>query len=202
MTWNDITVEQYQTVTQLMREQLDELELSSRLVGVIYDKTQQDIDEMPLHDFNHYCKQVTDLLNSEIPGKASRYITANKRLYFVNYFIEKITFAQYAEVKTFSEDWVMNSHKVMASICTHFKVFGKSKRTHAERANDFLHAKFCDVYHCALFFYQVYLNSMIGIEGYMVKEMSKTMNPEQAEAVYSSLIKDLAGFTTLKSSVN
>lgn len=197
MNWSDITVEQYQSMYQVMQEKgLTEIEVSTRLISILYNLTEEDIDNLTIAKFNEYCGIINGILTSEIPGKARKYIKAGIRYYKPNYYINKFNFGQYAEVKAFSGDWVENTHKIMASISEPVTIFKSIKLSHEEKANDFLHAKFVDVYHTLVFFWNVYKNLMVGIKDYMVEEMSMTMTEEEAVKAYDNLIRGLDGFLT------
>jgi hypothetical protein len=164
--------------------------------------TEMQIDSLPLTEYKELSKTIA-FLNEPIEGTPKKHISIsyNKR-YRINYDISKMPFARYIESKVFSEDLYGNLHKLAATmvIPQERKTFGiwgdkpYDASKHEEYSNDMLTAKFVDVYHSLVFFYQVYRNWIEVSKDYLEKKMvGAGMNQEQAKEVVQSLCIILDG---------
>jgi len=135
-------------------------------------------------------------------GKPVKYIKINKtKRYKINYDVSKMPFARYIESKVFSEDLYNNLHKLAATMVIPQKrilgIWFKQKydaSKHQEYSDDMLTAKFIDVYHSLVFFYQIYRNWIEVSQDYMVNKMMQTgMTQEKAKEAVQSLCNTLDG---------
>lgn len=173
-----------------------------KVMGVLLDKTESEINNMTVQDFNRQAKQISFVFGADIPGKPEKYFKANGRTYAINYRVDKIRWAQYVEIKSFLQGGcVPNLHKLMASIVVPVKRFlwfkfpqKNDSDMHEVVAEDMLKARFIDLYHSCLFFYQLYKSSMEIIKGYLVKELSMKIPMEQAMTEATNLMTALDGF--------
>jgi hypothetical protein len=110
--------------------------------------------------------------------------------------------ARYIESKVFSKDTLANLHKIAASmvIPQRRNWFGKwvddkyDASKHEQYSADMQEAKFVDVYHSLVFFYQVYKNWIEVSQDYMIAEMTKTgMKQTEAGLVVELLSKSMDG---------
>ena len=163
--WEKISVWQYQQIyTALNSKEKDatDLDLEVKLVGIVNNMTEMQIDSLPLNKYKELSKTIT-FLNEPIKGTPTKHIAISRtRRYRINYDISKMPFARYIESKVFSEDLYGNLHKLAATMIIPQKrklgfwvdqPYDASK--HQEYSNDMLEAKFVDVYHSLVFFYQV-----------------------------------------------
>jgi len=101
----------------------------------------------------------------------------------------------------FSTELVSNLHKLAASMVIPMKktIFGWREdkydaSRHEEYSNDMLEARFVDVYHSIVFFYQVYRNWMEITKDYLIQkivEMGKSHS--EAEKEVQNLLNTLDG---------
>jgi hypothetical protein len=189
MTWNDINVFQFQQIVKA-REEKDSIERDSKLIAIINGWTERDVDSLPVYEFAKQ-KQKLNFLNDDISGKPVDYITVNGHRYKCIYDIRKINAARYIESKTFAQELIPNLHKIAASLIHPMKKGLFSWRLdkydaakHEEYSQDMLEARFVDVYHSVVFFYQVYRNWMEVSKGYLIAEMINkgVINPEKVVA--------------------
>lgn len=189
MTWQDINVFQFQQIVKA-REEKDSIERDSKLIAIINGWGEMQVDSLTVEDYNKERAKLK-FLDEDITGKSVNYITINKRRYKCIYDLRKINAARYIESKTFSQDLIPNLHKIAASLVHPMKKGLFSWRLdkydaakHEEYSQDMLEAKFVDVYHSVVFFYQVYRNWMEVSKGYLIAEMIKkgVMNPEKVVA--------------------
>lgn len=213
-TWENITVQQYQTIHKIVSEDYNELDTEVQIMACLLGKTQDEINDFTFSSYIQYAKDLSYLFNhgipgeenQVIPGKAKKYIKANGNLYKVNYEINKHRFGQYIEQITFKQDLIGNLHLLTASIVNPVKriigfkkVIPNNSRQHEAISNDFLQAKFIDVYHAAVFFYRVYKGSMMLMEDYLEEAMMKVgMSMKESRQVLQIFMNAMDGLITPK----
>ena len=202
--WDKINVWQYQQIYNALNtkeKDATDLDLEVKLVGIVNNMTEMQIDSLPLNEYKELSKTIA-FLNEPIEGTPKKHIgiSYNKR-YKINYDVSKMPFARYIESKVFSEDLYGNLHKLAATMVIpqkrKFGIWFNEKydaSKHEEYSNDMLTARFVDVYHSLVFFYQVYRNWIEVSKGYLVKKMVEAgMQEAQAKEVVQSLCIILDG---------
>ena len=202
--WQKISVWQYQQIYNVLnsKDKNDtDLDINVRLVAIVNNLTEMQVDSLPLNEYAELSKSIT-FLNEPINGKPVKFIrTSNSKRYRINYDVSKMPFARYIESKVFSEDLYGNLHKLAATmVIPQKKKLGfwvdlpYDASSHQEYANDMLEAKFVDVYHSLVFFYQVYRNWIEVSQDYMANKLTKTgMKEQEATEVVVSLLNILDG---------
>jgi hypothetical protein len=206
--WEKISVWQYQqiyTVLNSKEKDATDLDLEVKLVGIVNNMTEMQIDSLPLDEYKQLSKTIA-FLNEPIKGIPTKYIAISRsRRYRINYDISKMPFARYIESKVFSEDLYGNLHKLAATMVIPQKkmFFGYSgiwidkkydASKHQEYSNDMLEAKFVDVYHSLVFFYQVYRNWIEVSQDYLVSKLKEAgMKEDKAREVAANLCSILDG---------
>jgi hypothetical protein len=202
--WKKINVWQYQQIYNVYSSKdkyLTEIEIDSKLVSIVNNLTDTQVDSLPLKEFMELKKSV-EFLNKPIEGKPVKYIKINKtKRYKINYDVSKMPFARYIESKVFSEDLYNNLHKLAATmVIPQKRILGiwfnqkYDASKHQEYSDDMLTAKFIDVYNSLVFFYQIYRNWIEVSQDYMVSKMMQTgMKEEKAKEAVQSLCNTLDG---------
>jgi len=201
--WEKISVWQYQQIYNVLnaKDKNDtDLDINVRLVAIVNNLTEMQIDSLPLNEYAELSKSIT-FLNEPINGKPVKFIRISNRRYRINYDVSKMPFARYIESKVFSEDLYGNLHKLAATmVIPQKKKLGfwvdlpYDASSHQEYANDMLEAKFVDVYHSLVFFYQVYRNWIEVSQDYMANKLTKVgMKQQEATEVVVSLLNILDG---------
>jgi len=202
--WHKINVWQYQQIYNVYNSKdkyLTEIEVNSKLVSIVNDMTEAQVDSLTITQFNKLKKSIL-FLTQPIAGKPVKYISINKnKRYKINYDVSKMPFARYIESKVFSEDLYNNLHKLAATMVIPQKrvlgIWFKQKydaSKHEQYSEDMLTARFIDVYHSLVFFYQVYRNWIEVSQDYMVSKMMQTgMTQEKAKEVVQDLCTTLDG---------
>ncbi len=203
--WDKINVWQYQQIYNVIKtkdKNDTDLDTDIKLIAIVNNMTEMQIDSLPLNKYAEL-KETILFLNEPINGKAVKHIHISKsKRYKINYDVSKMPFARYIESKVFSEDLYGNLHKLAATMVipqerNRFgfwvsKPYDASK--HKEYADDMLEARFIDVYHSLVFFYQVYRNWIEVSQGYLENKMVEAgMKQEQATEVVRSLCSILDG---------
>ena len=202
--WDKINVWQYQQIYNALNtkdKDATDLDLEVKLVGIVNNMTEMQIDSLPLNEYKELSKTIV-FLNEPIKGKPVKYITiSTSKRYKINYDVSKMPFARYIESKVFSEDLYGNLHKLAATMVIpqkrKFGIWFNDKydaSKHQAYSDDMLTAKFVDVYHSLVFFYQLYRNWIEVSQVYLENKMVQAgMNQEQAKEVVQSLCSILDG---------
>jgi len=202
--WQEITLWQYQQIIPIMTKpdkEWTEIDVDYKLISILTGMTQYQIDSLPLEDLKKERAKLK-FLKEDITGKPVKYIEVNSRRYRVIYNVKDMPFARYIESKVFGKDVVGNLHKISASMVMPQKrnwlgrwiddVYDASK--HEQYSLDMQEAKFVDVYHTLVFFYQVYRNWIEVSKDYMTEEMVRMgMTQEEADSVVTLLYASMDG---------
>ena len=203
--WDKINVWQYQQIYKVynsLDKYTTDVDVDTQLIGIVNDMTEMQVDSLPLNQFNEFKKTIS-FLNEPITGNPVKGIPISRsKRYRLNYDVSKMPFARYIESKVFSEDLYGNLHKLAATMVipqkrSRFGIwFDESydASKHQEYAEDMLTARFIDVYHSLVFFYQVYRNWIEVSQGYLANKMMEAgMQEAQAKEVVQSLCIILDG---------
>jgi hypothetical protein len=202
--WEKISVWQYQQIYNVLnsKDKNDtDLDINVRLVAIVNNMTEMQIDSLPLNEYAELSKSIT-FLNKPINGKPVKFIRISKtKRYKINYDISRMPFARYIESKVFSEDLYNNLHKLAATMVVPQKRklgfwvdLPYDASSHQEYANDMLEAKFIDVYNSLVFFYQVYRNWIEVSQDFMANKLIKAgMKEAEAIEVVVNLLNILDG---------
>lgn len=202
--WQEITLWQYQQIIPIMTKpdkEWTEIDVDYKLISILTGMTQYQIDSLPLEELKKERAKLK-FLKEDITGKPVKYIEVNGRRYRVIYNVKDMPFARYIESKVFGKDVVSNLHKISASMVMPQKrnwlgrwvddTYDASK--HEQYSLDMQEAKFVDVYHTLVFFYQVYRNWIEVSKDYMTEEMVRMgMTQEEADSVVTLLYASMDG---------
>ena len=202
MKWNNISVWQYQNIVKtLANKQEDEIEKSFKLIGIVYNMTENQVDSLTQAEYKALLKEC-DFLNSMPEGKPVKVIKVNGKRYRLIYDVTRMPFGRYVESKAFVGDIYGNLHKLGATMVMPQKrnwlglwiddKYDASK--HEDYADDILQANFQDVYFSLVFFYQVFRNWIEVTRDYLVAKMMTTgQTKEQCNQVVVNLCSILDG---------
>lgn len=204
MTWNELTIWQYQQIYPIVtkpEKDWTNLDVESKLVGIIYNLTDTQVDSLTIQQFNNL-RGTLDFLDNKIEGKPVKYTQVNGKRYRFVYDVQQMKAARYIESKVFSTDLISNLHKLAASMVMPQRKtwYGKwvddkyDAAKHSEYAADLQASNFVHIYHSVVFFYQVYRNWIEVTKDYLVTEMTnKGLTREVADQVVQTLCETLDG---------
>jgi hypothetical protein len=202
MKWNNISVWQYQNIVKtLANKQDDEIEKSFKLIGIVYNMTENQVDSLTQAEYKAKLKEC-DFLNNMPEGKPVKVIKVNGKRYRLIYDVTRMPFGRYVESKAFVGDIYGNLHKLGATMVMPQKrnwlglwVDDKyNAAKHEDYAEDILQANFQDVYFSLVFFYQVFRNWIEVTKDYLVAKMIMTgQTKEQSSQVVADLCSILDG---------
>lgn len=155
MTWESITVGQYQELYRLsLSTNLDEFETLERTICILYNLSQNQVESLPITKFKDYANSSLFLFKSDsIPG------TIKKRIgkYKISFDVPAMTYGQYVSVQHFAEKPIDNMHYILACIVSPLKFGFKLKNKtehHLKYAEDLRNSRMIDVYHTCVYFLQ------------------------------------------------
>jgi hypothetical protein len=211
MNWKDVTVWQWQQLQAIAKKKEDtELDKAVKTLAILTNRTESQIDSLSISELNKELKQIDWISKQEAKPKPVDFIKVNGKRYRCIYDVRQIPFARYIESKFFSEDVVLNLHKIIASMVRPMKLtwrgwkvakFDASK--HEDYAQDLLSAPFESVYGSVVFFCQVFSDSIKSSKDFMILDLQKNgMTQEEAEMTMEVLCGAMAGFIRLQSLQN
>jgi len=196
--WDKITLFQYQQLVPALQEQ-DATEQNCKIIAILNNWTEHQVDSLTVEAYNKE-KEKLKFLNDKIGGKPVKYIEVNGRRYRCVYDIRKLPSARYIESKVFSQDFVGNLHKLAASMVIPQRryTFGwkdakYDASRHDEYAQDMLSARFIDVYHSIVFFWDVYRNWMEASKDFLIQQLAKNKTMEVAREEVQNLLNIMDG---------
>jgi hypothetical protein len=159
MNWNTITVEQYQTVMQVIASDMDELDKEINVCALLTGKTPTDIEALSLEDYTNLKRRVSFVYGKPPEGKAK---TAWKGYRFI-YDIGKINAGRFISVNTFMAGGIVeNLHNLAACIVK--PIFGKYKaENHEKYAADMKQAPLVSILSSCVFFCQLFEKSVLAL---------------------------------------
>lgn len=203
MTWQDISVFQYQQLYSIIQnnDKITEEEIAIKAMAVVYNKTENQIRNLSI---NEVTKMTNDLkfLNQEFKPEKKDFVYCGKKRYRFNYDVRQMASARYIESKYFIRDFEVNIHKVAASmvIPQRWSLFGwkdlkYDSKKHSEYAEDLLNAPICEVLGSVVFFYQLFNNWIKNTPDYLIKQMMEMgMTKSSAEFLHRLLWTISDGF--------
>lgn len=199
-SWSTLTVGQFLDLYRISTDKsLEEMDKLEQAVGVIYNLTPREVEDLSMGKFTELSKQAAQFLTEKIPGKPVRIIKTEKRKYLITYNPASLRQRQYVEILHFGSKPVENMHLIMASLVQPITWYGRRKKNTAEDhpniASDLLTAKVVDVYHACVFFCKLYINLIKNIRVSLEQQMiTQGVTKEQASAAIQISIDAMAGF--------
>jgi hypothetical protein len=196
MTWNDMTVEQYQKIHRIITDdKLTDFEKQIDVIGIAAGISNEEMDAMSYEDFGTLCKQYEFLYSGQIEGNAVSFIIANNKRYNIVHDLRSVPLARVVEIRHYTkDDFIKNLHLIMASISRPtYEEF--NVKNHEKYAKDMLSAKFVDVYNTSVFFYQLLTNVIQNIPDFLEQAMNENKTDSKTRKEIQDLCESLVGYT-------
>ena len=129
MSWNKITLFKFQQADRINSSDKSEVDKLLFTTCIVFDKTEYQLDNMPVKKVNKLVTKVSEIFQSEFNPQPCKRIGKFK----MNYHPSTLTFGQYIEISFFIEGRIGTAHYAIASIVS------KDAETHRQRADYFLH---------------------------------------------------------------
>lgn len=200
-----LTVGQYQQLYAIAKSDTDELEKSLQSVAVLTNQTIEQVEDMPLIEFNALNRKIVSSINSlRLNTHPVSFLKANGRLYQVNYKIGTLRAGQNTELQAWlkEKDFIDNLDKILASCVVPVKKYlwvylpGRNdSKKHEQFCEDMQAVDFSEAYGCVVFFCKLFAASIKGIQPYLEKQLKKAGTTNH-EKTLTDLMKILDGYTT------
>lgn len=176
-----LTIEKFQQLNNIAQSDLEDVDKAIEFVRIFTEKTPEQIDSMNVKKFNRLCKKVLDIFENSMQkvndAKPSNWMWVRGKLFYINYNIAEISANKYVETAIFSQNLIDNLHQVMATMVYETKLTWKGIKVkpydsskHARISEFMLKAEFKHCYHVAVFFYQLFRNSIVSLKPFMEAE--------------------------------
>lgn len=210
MTWDKITLGQFQELSKALQTEDDPFERDFRAVCIMYRLPEKQVNSMEKQQFDQLVRGLDFLHTEQIPYKPVKAVKINGKRYRFIYDVRKIRAARYIEAKAFEgAGLIANLHKVAASMAMpQRRILGiwcdrkYDSSLHADYAKDLQDAPIVAVHSSVVFFCKVFATSMLNLRPYLREEMTKTgkMTPSQIEEAITHLCSLMDGYTRQQSS--
>lgn len=207
MKLENLTVGQYQQLYSINCSDLDKTDKAIQSVSVVTGKTERQIEDMPVHEFNQISAAILALLSlSKLKTEPSNFLTSGKRVYQIQYILPKLRSGQYIELQHWMNgNLIDNLHLILASIanpCRKFlwlKLPGKNdSKNHARVAEDMQNVKFGEAYGCVVFFCKLFSDSIKGLEDYLSCHLKESQEKTKLVQTLTDLASVMGGYSTPK----
>ena len=208
MQWSDITVQQFQQLTELWQDgKADPVLLMFDMVEVCHRLTPNQVDSLSNQDFARLAAELA-FLNVIPDWKPQRYVDVDGRRYRFVYDVRQIHAARNIEVKSFSQGGLIpNMHRMAASMVVPQKKHKLYRwqwvddkydaAKHEQYANDLLQAPITSIYGSAVFFCEVFMKSIPAIADYLTSSIMDPKMKMEAKQLLLDSCRISDGSTTL-----
>jgi hypothetical protein len=197
-----LTIEKFQKLNNIALSDLDDIDKAIEFVRIFTGKQIDDIEKMNVAKFNKLCNKVNKLFSNAMKkvddDKPSNWLVVRGKVYFINYNIAEIAANKYVETAIFGQNLIDNLHKVMATMVHKTKLTWKGFKPvpydaaeHERISEIMLQADFRHCYHLAVFFYQVFKNSILSLKPFMEEEAKDKAKLEAALTDFTEIMDGL-----------
>ena len=197
--YNDLPVNKYLELQDLLNEECDELELQARLIGILADMSEDEVMELSLDEYQKMVAKTSFLLdkpkvNKCIPNK----IVINKKKYDICKNVPALNVAQYIDFQTLSGQ--NDRDKYLPQILACFLVpeghtYGDGKYDSDEVLNDIgNHLSIQDAVSVCFFFHQKYQRLIEGTLIYLdwkIRRMKRKAKDEKTRTMMTESMNQL-----------
>lgn len=193
--WNNITLRDYQALVNVQSSGMDEMDKQTELISILSGKTNKQLEEMPLADYNRLAVRMKEVLAvDKVPGEVKELING----LYICYDVSKVTKGQWNTLMHFMQgNPILNAHLILASVAQPSrkrwwgaKVMPHQPEHHADYAELLLEAPVKDVYHSCLFFCKVFKNSLAASLDYLeaqARAKGENIQTEVRAAIQASI---------------
>jgi len=172
--WNEVTIRQFNELQKINED--DQVENHLAIIAILSGKTKEEVEQLSLDEIRRIVPATKFIYHVPVLEKLPTRIEVNGWDYEIDYKITSLLAAGYIDIKTYTKNpdliWD-NMHKIIA-LFTHrvVKTWFTWKRTGEKcPADDILnHFPVSMAYPMALFFCQLFDNSIKHIQEYMIEK--------------------------------
>ena len=195
ITWQNITVGQYQQLYAIMKSEADDFDKELQIVALLSGMTQAEVEALPLDKYKAM-KAATLWAFEDIPeGKPIKRFGKYKLIRKV----QDLDAGRYISLQGFLQmDMVENLHNLMACIVKpRWRKYNGDN--HEQYAEDCRNAPFLALYQTMVFFCKVFNNSMQDLQPFLASQIQTAPNltKDQKAEQLANLKNTLAGLPML-----
>jgi hypothetical protein len=172
ITWQNITVGQYQDLYSLIKADIDPLDKEVQCIAMLSNRTIEQVESLPLDKYKALRLATTWVLNEPPKGKP---IKSFGKYRFIRK-VQDLDTGRYISLQSFLQmDLIDNLHNLTACIVK--PKWGKyDGAKHEQYANDCRNAPFLALYQTMLFFCNLFNDTMKALEPYLIEQLKQ--NPQ------------------------
>ena len=192
ITWQNITVGQYQDIYTLLQSDIDPLDKELQAIALLTNSTVADIEALTLDRYKALRTATAWIFSSLPTGKPIKRWGKYKLIRRV----QDLDTGRYISMQSFLQmDMIANLHNLTA--CIIVPRWGKyNADNHEQYANDCKQMPFIAVYQTMVFFCKVFADTMKALHPYLETEISKAI-PTNSHSSQVNLSEILDGLQTL-----
>lgn len=194
MNWNKITLNKYSKMTELLNQEMEDIDLNMNLVAVINDLDVEEVYNMDINTIKEYLEGLSFIQNKYEAKTPESHYKIGDREYEVFFNVNKMTAAQYIDFQSFYKEY----DKYTANLAACF-LLPKGKKyaqdyDPMEEAEYFKDHLTIDIFSDIMFFFVKLLNlstmdTLHSSEKEMKKKLKKTKNKKERMAILRRLIQ-------------
>lgn len=192
-TFQTLTLRQYQQLYAIHTSDGDDMDKIIQSVCILANKTEREVEEMQLADFNKVSSEIAKIFSHEsIKYKPKPFITIGGKKYGIICQPSTLSTGQYIEIQTWMRsNLIENMNKIMASLVYPVKGVwpflwrGKyNAEHHPVTSEQILDCNFQQVHSTCVFFLKLWKGSIKALVPYLEKELSKKgVNQTQIQTI-------------------
>lgn len=102
MTYRDISVKQYEAIRELADEQLSDLDTQTALLSILFEKTEDEILDLPMEKYQKLAHQAKFILTPPQPNKkVPKRLKINGKKYYILADVNKMSAGQFIDYQSF-----------------------------------------------------------------------------------------------------
>jgi len=178
MTWNDITIRQYQLINSIPVE-MDEMEKNCTLLSVVYGKPKDYYEGIKLSELIQEIKTLK-FLKEPLPERMSGAIVLGGKVFHPKPNINTMTAEQFIILSKFTQsnaETITNLHQIMATVTQRIKFgfYHSWDKNFAEKVELMLDCPISKALPIALFFLKLQSDWLAITETYLENELTKAV---------------------------
>lgn len=185
--FSKLTVGQYQELYRIHKSDMDTVDKTVASVSLLTGTPRWEVEECSLRDLNAKAAEIVRLFTEQTPlPKIKSRVKLNGQLYELTLDANKITAGQYIDLQYFiSQGVIVNLHRIIACLLTPIKKYGPyvvrgryNGEKHESVAEAVLGMNFLQANAVSVFFLNLWNNTIVAMEDYLVEEVMKKMGTE------------------------
>ncbi len=115
-SWGEITLKQFIFIHKLDKK-IEAIDLSIKLLSIVLDRSEEDIQSMDIKEFTAASNQLTFLSDVNMSDKIIYSFEIDGKQFDLNLNIESVKTSDYIDITSYYKDSIANIHKIMSCLC-------------------------------------------------------------------------------------